>query len=79
MFFRIKRSGNRDYVQIVENKWENGKSRQKVLATVGRYEQLVESGELNSLIQSGAKFCGIDNSSISFSDENEALTSHQSL
>jgi hypothetical protein len=56
MFFRQKRSGNYVYLQIVENRWENGCSRQRVVATVGRLDQLRESGRLDGLIQSGAKF-----------------------
>lgn len=56
MFFRQKRSGDRVYLQIVENHWEQGRSRQRVIATVGRLDQLQESGQLDGLLQSGAKF-----------------------
>jgi len=44
MFFRQKRSGDHVYLQIVENRWEKGGSRQRVIATVGRLDQLQESG-----------------------------------
>jgi hypothetical protein len=56
MFFRVKKSGPRQYLQIVENRWEQGGSRQRVLATLGRLEELREHGALDSLLRSGAKF-----------------------
>ena len=56
MFFRQKRSGEYVYLQIVENRWEKGRSRQRVIATVGRLDQLQQSGQLDGLLQSGAKF-----------------------
>jgi transposase len=56
MFFRQKRSGEHVYLQIVENRWEKGRSRQRVVATVGRLDQLKQSGQLDGLLQSGAKF-----------------------
>ena len=56
MFFRQKRSGNRVYLQIVENRWEQGRSKQRVIATLGRLDRLIESGQLDALLQSGAKF-----------------------
>jgi hypothetical protein len=57
MFFRRKRSAARTYLQIVENRWEKGKTRQRVIATVGRLDQLKQSGQLEGLLASGAKFC----------------------
>jgi len=56
MFFRQKRSGNHVYLQIVENRWEKGRSKQRVIATVGRLDRLQASGQLDGLLQSGAKF-----------------------
>lgn len=56
MFFRQKRSGQHVYLQIVENRWDKGRSRQRVVATVGRLDQLRQSGQLDGLLQSGAKF-----------------------
>jgi len=56
MFFRQKRSSGHVYLQIVENRWENGHSKQRVIATVGRLDQLQQSGQLDGLLQSGAKF-----------------------
>lgn len=56
MFFRIKKSGPRTYLQIVENRWEGGGARQRVMATLGRLEELKVSGELDNLLRSGARF-----------------------
>ena len=56
MFFRQKRSGDRVYLQIVENQWVKGRSQQRVIATVGRLDQLQQSGQLDGLLESGAKF-----------------------
>jgi transposase len=57
MFFRQKKSGSRTYLQIVENRWEKGRTRQRVIATLGRLDQLQRSGQLQGLLCSGAKFC----------------------
>jgi transposase len=56
MFFRVKQSGPRQYLQIVENSRQNGKTRQQVLVTLGRLEELQQSGQLDSLLASGARF-----------------------
>jgi transposase len=56
MFFRSKKSGSRTYLQIVENRWENGQSRQQVIATLGRLDQLLQDGQLDALLLSGARF-----------------------
>lgn len=56
MFFRQKKSGNRVYLQIVENRWEKGKTKQHVIATLGRLDQLQQAGKLDALLQSGARF-----------------------
>lgn len=55
MFFRVKKSGDRAYVQIVENKRVDGAVRQSVIATLGRADELAASGALASLLTSGAK------------------------
>ena len=57
MFIRKKNSGSRTYLQIVENRWEDGRSKQRVVATLGRWDRLQESGELDRLLASTAKFC----------------------
>jgi len=56
MFFRTKRSGPREYLQIVRNRREEGKVRQDVVGTVGRIDLLKESGAVDSLLRSGARF-----------------------
>ena len=55
MFFRLKKSGQRGYVQIVENTRDGAAVRQKVIANIGRADELAASGALASLIASGAK------------------------
>jgi hypothetical protein len=55
MFFRVKKSGERAYIQIVENKRVDGAVRQTVIATLGRADELSASGALASLLASGAK------------------------
>jgi hypothetical protein len=55
MFFRSKTSGSRSYLQIVENRWEEGRTRQRVVATLGRLDQLQQDGRLDSLLASGAR------------------------
>ena len=56
MFFRKKTSGGRAYLQIVENRREDGAVRQQVIATLGRLEDLRQSGQLERLLRSGARF-----------------------
>ena len=55
MFFRTKTFGPRSYLQIVENRWEDGRPRQHVSATLGRLDQLQQSGQLDALRVSGAR------------------------
>ena len=55
MYFRIKRSGGFEYLQMVESHRVNGKPRQTVLATLGRLDALKETGELDRLLRSGAR------------------------
>jgi transposase len=55
MFLRHKITGNRHYLQIVESYRDNGKPRQRILATLGRLEDLRESGQLERLLASGAR------------------------
>ena len=56
MFFREKKSGARSYLQLVENRRVEGQARQRVIATIGRLDQLEESGELEAILRSGARF-----------------------
>jgi hypothetical protein len=56
MFFRIKPSGGRRYLQIVENTRDGARTVQRVLATLGRVEDLEADGKLDALLRSGARF-----------------------
>jgi transposase len=56
MFARVKKSGDYQYLQLVENRWENGQSRQRVITTLGRLDQMSEKGEVESLIRSLSRF-----------------------
>jgi hypothetical protein len=56
MYFRQKVSGNRSYLQVVEGYREDGRVRQRVITTLGRTERLLETGQLDALLASGAKF-----------------------
>ncbi len=56
MFARVKKSGIYQYLQLVENRWENGQARQRVIATLGRLDQMSEKGEVESLVRSLSRF-----------------------
>ncbi len=56
MFARVKKSGKYQYLQIVENSKVEGKVRQRVIATVGRLDQLQATGNVETLIRSLARF-----------------------
>jgi len=56
MFARVKKSGNNQYLQIVENRREKGKVFQRVIATLGRLDKMTEKGEVESLIRSLSRF-----------------------
>lgn len=56
MFARVKKSGNNQYLQIVENRREKGKVIQRVIATLGRMDQMTDKGEVESLIRSLSRF-----------------------
>ena len=56
MFIRIKKSGPRQYLQIVENRWEKSGSRQHVIATLGRLDELTESGKIDSLLRGLSRY-----------------------
>ena len=56
MYFRRKTSGGRAYLQIVESRRDGDQVRQQVIATLGRYDELQASGQLERLLRSGARF-----------------------
>ena len=51
MFARIKKSGKYQYLQIVENRKVKGKVIQRVIATIGRMDQLQEKDRVETLRQ----------------------------
>ena len=57
MFFRVTPSDNRRYVQIVENSRYGARTVQRVLATLGRVEDLQAAGKHDPLLRAGACFC----------------------
>lgn len=57
MYFRTKRTGPYEYLQVVRSDRENGPSRQHVLFTVGRLDVLQATGQLDALMRSGLRFC----------------------
>jgi hypothetical protein len=57
MYFRVKRTGSYAYLQIVESFREQGQVHQRVLSTVGRLDILQATGQLDTLMRSGLRFC----------------------
>jgi transposase len=56
MFARLKKSGKYRYLQIVENRKIKGKVVQRVIATIGRMDQLQEKDRVETLIRSLSRF-----------------------
>ena len=56
MFVRTQTNGSRTYLLIVDNQWVEGKVKQRVLLRLGRLDELLASGRLDSLIQSLGRF-----------------------
>lgn len=56
MFVRTKKSGKYQYLQIVQNRREGNKTVQRVIATLGRLDQLQARGDIESVIKSLARF-----------------------
>lgn len=56
MFIRVKKSGNREYLQIVENYRDSGRVRQRVIGTIGHLQELQVRGNIDQLLQSLAKY-----------------------
>lgn len=56
MFARVKKSGKYQYLQIVENRKEKGKVKQRVIATVGRLDELQDKGRIETLVRSLSRF-----------------------
>lgn len=56
MFLRIKKSSGHEYLQIVENKRDGKTTRQRVIGTIGRRDELAEHGQIDQLLRSLAKY-----------------------
>jgi hypothetical protein len=56
MFARVKKSGKYQYLQIVENRKVSSKVKQRVVATVGRLDQLQAKGRVETLIRSLSRY-----------------------
>jgi hypothetical protein len=56
MFVRAKKSGDYQYLQIVENQRIDGKVRQQVVATLGRLDILQATGNIDAILSSCARF-----------------------
>ncbi len=56
MFARVKKSGKHQYLQIVENRKVEGRVTQRVIATLGRMDQLQERDRIETLIRSLSRF-----------------------
>jgi len=71
MFARVKKTGPYEYLQIVENRREDKKSRQRVIATVGRMDELRAKGQIETLTRSLSRFS--EKALLLLSDRNDSL------
>ena len=56
MFVRVKRAGKYEYLQLVENRREGKKTRQRIIATLGRLDRLHAKGQVDTLLRSLGRF-----------------------
>lgn len=77
MFARIKKSGQYQYLQIVENRKIQGKVIQRVIATLGRLDQLREKARIETLIRSLSRYS--EKVLLILSGESEAKASAQKI
>jgi transposase len=56
MFARIKKSGRNEYLQLVENRRDGKKISQRVVATIGRIDELRAGGDIETIIRSLSRF-----------------------
>ena len=56
MFVRTQTNGSRTYLLLVDNTWVDGKVKQRILARLGRLDQLLASGQLDALVESLGRF-----------------------
>jgi len=61
MFVRTKtiRANGRSYqyLHVVENRWENGRTRQRIVGSLGRLDELQEQGDLEQIIRQLVEHC----------------------
>jgi len=56
MFFRTKKSGPREYLEIAENRREGGKVKQEVVGRLGRLDVVKQRDTLDNLLRSGIRY-----------------------
>jgi transposase len=56
MFARVNTSGQYQYLQIVQNRREGARTVQRVVATIGRMDQIRQKGEIENLVRSLSRF-----------------------
>lgn len=56
LFVRTQTNGSRTYLLIVDNEWVDGKVKQRILLRLGRLDELLASGRLDSLVRSLGRF-----------------------
>lgn len=56
MFVRAKTTEGRTYLQVVESYWQDGRPRQRVIATLGRLDKLTEAGQVDGVLRSLSRF-----------------------
>ena len=56
MFIRVKRAGQHAYLQLVENRREGTRTKQRILVTLGRLDRLHAKGQVDVLLRSLGRF-----------------------
>ena len=56
MFVRVKKTGEYQYLQIVQTYREGRKVKQRVVSTLGRLDKMQEKGEVDGIINSLSKY-----------------------
>ncbi len=77
MFARIKKSGKYQYLQIVQNRREAGKTRQHVIATLGRLDKMHQKDEVEKLVRSISRFS--EKALLILSDQSNVQTSAKKI
>lgn len=55
MYFRVKKTDGRSYLQLVESVWDGDRSRQRVIASLGRLDDADGRARVEALMQSLAR------------------------